>query len=82
MLKLEPTEAERVVVANGKMKKTEATGLVRELDRMIRAGKEREAQNVVDERVLRNGLGLSAIDCAILRSATETLRNRRTIRTQ
>jgi adenine-specific DNA-methyltransferase len=82
MLKLEPTEAERVVVANATMKKTEAVGLVRELDRMIRVEKEQDAQNLVDQRVLRDGLGLSASDCATLQRATETLRNRRRMRTR
>ena len=74
MLKIEPTEAERVLVAAGG---EGLTALAHELDGMVRAGAAGEAQTQADDVILRRGLGLSAKDCRVLREAAETLGHRR-----
>ena len=74
MLKIEPTEAARVLVATGR---EGMTALARELDGMIRAGDAAGAQGFADDVILRQGLGLSARDCRVLSEAAETLRHRR-----
>src|SRR5262249_2391438 len=77
LLKLEPTEAERLLVplpphANGSL-----PGLAQELDDLIRGGNERAAADRADQVILQNGIGLSATDCRMLREAAGILRERR-----
>ena len=73
VLELEPTEAERLLVPSRLV-----AGLpVEELDSMIRAGKLRQAIDANDDLVLRQGLGLTTGDIAVLRSAWDTMRERR-----
>lgn len=73
VLELEPTEAERLLVPAQSIH-----GLpVDEFDAMIRAGKLQQAIDANDELVLRRGLGLSKADVALLRSAWDTMRDRR-----
>jgi hypothetical protein len=67
MLKVEPSEAEEVVVAlpfPGEAKK-----LAREVDALIRRGEEEAATDLIDRHVLRRRLGLSATECLVLREA-------------
>jgi hypothetical protein len=77
MLKLEPTEAENVIVAMPKGAHR-LDSLATELDCMVRDGHEREAQERADYAILQRGLGLSASDCALLAQSANTLRDRRT----
>jgi adenine-specific DNA-methyltransferase len=73
VLELEPTEAERLLVPANL-----TPGLpIAEIDRLVRAGKLREAIDLNDDLVLRQGLGLSKKDVAVLRSAWDTMRERR-----
>jgi len=67
MLKLEPSEAEEVLVAlpfPGESKR-----LAKEVDGLIRKSEEEAATDLVDRRVLRRRLGLSATECLVLREA-------------
>ena len=67
MLKLEPTEAERLLVAmpiSG-----DVSRLVSEVDDLLRSGSIEAARDQVDARVLRKRFGLSATECAHLRDA-------------
>jgi adenine-specific DNA methylase len=67
MLKLEPTEAERVLVALPLRR--ECAGLLSSLDTLIRAEDQQGAAESADRTILRRGLGLSATECAALREA-------------
>lgn len=76
MLKLEPTEAERVLIpatTNG----SSHSGLAEEMDELLRAGRDPEAQELADRHFLQQGLGLSRSDCALLYRGMEILRDRR-----
>jgi adenine-specific DNA methylase len=77
MLKLEPTEAENVVVALPVLSAETSSELAGRLDTLARAGRYVEAQDYADEAILREGIGLSHGDCRLLRTAGDTLRNRR-----
>jgi len=74
MLKLEPSEARRVLIATpeGEFGELEA-----ELDTLLRLGKIDKAQNLADRVILQDGLGLTAQECATLRDAARLLRDRR-----
>ena len=74
MLKLEPSEARRVLVATpaGEFGEFEA-----KLDTLLRQGKVDEAQTLADWVLLREHLGLSQADCAVLRRSARLLRERR-----
>ena len=67
MLKLEPSEAEKLLVALPCPR--DASGLVRDLDTLLREGENEAATDLADSRVLRRRFGLSATECAILRGA-------------
>lgn len=67
MLKLEPSEAERVLVALPYPKDT--IDLVAELDALLRRGNFPAAQDLADSSVLRRRLGLSKSECMVLRDA-------------
>ena len=73
MLKLEPTEAGRVLIPGTLMD----AGLAGELDQLLRAGRDADANSLVDDVVLRGGLGLSQLDCERLRQGAALLRERR-----
>jgi adenine-specific DNA-methyltransferase len=78
MLKLEPTEAERVTLARPVgLQLPMDDALERELDGLIRRGAVREAQESADKAVLQEALGLDARECAMLRDAADTLCKRR-----
>lgn len=67
MLKLEPSEAEKILVALPDPH--EAADLVRQLDNLTRQKQSEAATDLVDKRVLRRRLGLSGTECLILREA-------------
>ena len=75
LLKLEPTEARRVLVAlpsDGDL-----AGLTEELDALLRKGEDHTARGRADEVILQRALGLSARECESLREAARTLRAHR-----
>jgi adenine-specific DNA methylase len=73
VLELEPTEAERLLVP---AKLTGALDLS-EIDHLIRDGRILEVLDLNDKIVLGDHLGLSADDRRLLRSAWDTMRDRR-----
>ena len=73
VLKLEPTEAEAVVLPP----LTGDDDRVRKLDEYVRGRDLRRALDLVDEIVLRQGLDLSGAQVLMLRDAGELLRSRR-----
>ncbi|MGH9425383.1 MAG: hypothetical protein ACRD2L_03635, partial [Terriglobia bacterium] len=77
MLKIEPSEAERVVVAVSKGSTRRLDKLARELDVLVRAGDQKIAQTMADEAILKGIVGLTKKDFDVLRSAAEDLRIRR-----
>jgi hypothetical protein len=77
MLKLEPTEAERVLIPNIILGRKKSLQLTTDLDALARQGREDEAQRRADELILREELGLSKSDCALLDSAATILHRRR-----
>ena len=77
MLKLEPTEAENVLIASPKVENDVLLALCEDLDTLLRSGEHVAAQARADYVILQKGLGLSQSDCQILGMATDILRNRR-----
>jgi hypothetical protein len=77
MLKIEPSEAENILIprCHGKAGDIEALGGL--LDDLYRAGKHDQALELADEGILRKGLGLGQDDIALLREAAVELRQRR-----
>jgi adenine-specific DNA-methyltransferase len=71
MLKLEPSEAESVLVAQPHPK--DVPGLVRELDVLLRGSDFSAALDLADSTVLRRRLGLSKSECMVLRDAAAQL---------
>jgi len=74
LLKLEPGEARRVLIASPA---GDVSALEPELDTLLRQGRVDEAQNLADRVLLQNGLGLDEKECAALRDAAHLLRDRR-----
>jgi hypothetical protein len=77
MLKLEPTEAERVLLALPSPDTTTLIQLAKELDTLVRCDGDEAAQKQADALILRHGIGLTEGDCQLLRMAAEALRHRR-----
>jgi hypothetical protein len=78
VLKLEPTEAEAVLVPDAPVGLRER---LPEIDRLLREGQLLQVLDVVDQLVLADtGLGLSADEIVLLRAAREKLRARRRAR--
>jgi adenine-specific DNA methylase len=71
MLKLEPSEAESVLIALPYP--SEAPGLVQESDKLIREQNREAAIELGNRRILRRRLGLSATECLLLREASEDM---------
>lgn len=67
MLKLEPSEAEEVLVALPLPSETRR--LAEEVDALVRSDGEEAAADLIDRHVLRKRLGLSAAECLVLREA-------------
>lgn len=77
VLKLEPTEAERIVMPRpSKAHK----GLLQDADRLLRARRHDELRAIIDEAILVKDLGLSGQDVEHLRDAVDRLRGRRRAR--
>ncbi len=74
MLKLEPSEARRVLIATPE---GEFGGLEAKLDALLRQGKIDETQILADRVFLQDGLGLSEQECELLRESARMLRYRR-----
>jgi hypothetical protein len=78
MLKIEPTEAESVVVPRLIGDTVPGLeGLAEELDTVVRKDGDAVARLRADEVILQQGLGLRREDCCLLWEAAETLRSRR-----
>jgi len=77
LLKLEPTEAENLLIPASRSGNGALMALARELDNLIRQGNDRAARALADRVLLVDGLGLSVSDCRILRNAAEQLCQRR-----
>ncbi|HVC32625.1 MAG TPA: N-6 DNA methylase [Chloroflexota bacterium] len=77
MLKLEPSEAERVIIPLPDLPPYAVQDLADELDTMLRRGKAEVARERADALLLRDGLGLSAADVSSLREGWQLLRSRR-----
>ena len=75
MLKLEPTEAEKILVPWPRVATSQLTELAGELDELARRSK--PVGDRANEEVLQQQLGLSRSDCQLLSSAVDTLRERR-----
>lgn len=76
LLKLEPSEADSVLVANPTAI-SYSDELLKQLDTLCRNGRERDAIAIADKQFLREKVGLSASDCALLREAAGALFQRR-----
>jgi adenine-specific DNA-methyltransferase len=77
VLKLEPSEAERLVVP------VPAPGYARmlgDVDRLVRARRYGEVQDLVDRVALGEGLGVTGEDIGLMRRAVDRLRGRRRTR--
>jgi len=74
MLKLEPVATRRLLIP---LPTPIPAGLLKRLDALVRSGHRGEALAIADELVLREGLGLSAKDCRLLRAAAGWLATRR-----
>ncbi|MEO7652322.1 MAG: N-6 DNA methylase [Bryobacteraceae bacterium] len=81
MLKLEPAEAESVVIATPRRTRDIAS-LTVALDGIIRDEGEAAAAEHADQAVLQRELGLTGRDCKLLREAARLLRERRTGRSR
>lgn len=79
MLKLEPGEAARLPfpIPPRLTDRREAWALVSELDSLIRNGRAEAALDLGDREILQAGLGLSSMDCLLLRQGYHALSNRR-----
>ncbi len=77
MLKLEPGEARRVLLATRAVSSLRVAYLVRFVDSLVRHGDFRGAVAHVDLEVLEAGLGISREDCLRLRAGAERMQARR-----
>lgn len=77
MLKLEPTEAENVLLPFCDRDRHFLAQLAAELDDLARKGRESVAQQKADGLMLCESLGLNRNECRTLREAADVLRQRR-----
>ncbi len=77
MLKLEPTEAEKVVLARPALDNKVLEALADELDVLLRKGMTGQAQRLADRVILLEGLGLAQKEIDALFQAGQYLRRRR-----
>lgn len=83
MLKLEPSEARRVMLPREPL--PDANELAAEIEALVRVrGQGAEAtalvRSLIDRHVLQGQMGLSEADCRLLQAAVESLRERRRVR--
>jgi adenine-specific DNA-methyltransferase len=71
MLKLEPSEAERVLIALPRRR--EVGSLLDRVDELLRGTNETAANELIDTRVLRFGVGLSGTECALLQDSAREM---------
>lgn len=77
MLKLEPGEASKVLLAKTSLERNYLEGLYVELDSLLRRGEEDLAKELADREVLQKNLGLSSRECRLLAEGSKALVNRR-----
>lgn len=77
MLKLEPKEAENVLIPCGQQTDILQPETAQEFDVYLRSDETARARRLADELYLRNEIGLSAHECNQLQNAALALRNRR-----
>ena len=77
MLKLEPREARKVLVALPNLSSKKAELLAYKLDRLIRNNNWSEANHIANEVVLAKGLGMNIRDIEKLQNGAKILRERR-----
>jgi hypothetical protein len=75
MLKIEPTEAERVRIPA--VADVQWNEFLPSLEELVKAGRDDEARDLADEAILRTSIGLDRTECALLRLASEELAMRR-----
>ncbi len=80
MLKLEPTEAKNILIPV--LTKSISKTLVNKLDKLLRAGKREEANELADDEVLVRLLRFSKSDIKCLREGAKQLRHRRYYKTR
>lgn len=80
MLKVEPREAEQVVLAAPNLPLDALDALLAELDRLLRTGRAEAAQDLADDIILIQGLGLTRAEQRLLRRAANALKERRSAR--
>lgn len=76
MLKMEPTEAESVLVASG-VSQAKLKDVSVALDEILRTSGDGVANGYADKMILQRELGLTPGDCALLQQSAQTLRARR-----
>lgn len=77
MLKLEPTEAERVLMPMLAVPADHLSDVSDQIDSLSRGGRAIDAEVLADTELLERGLGLSRNDVGLLRGAADILRERR-----
>jgi tRNA1(Val) A37 N6-methylase TrmN6 len=77
MLKLEPSEAENVLLACPSAGDGVLVQLAEELDALVRTGGDAAAQTRADTAILKERIGLGDSDCDLLRKSAQTLQKRR-----
>lgn len=77
MLKIEPSEAEQIVLARSKLSRQALQSLGRELDPLLRDGKPHTAQELADQTILIEGMGLEPKEVRLLGEAATLLQERR-----
>ncbi|MGL4611220.1 MAG: HsdM family class I SAM-dependent methyltransferase [Trueperaceae bacterium] len=75
MLKLEPSEAKQILLP--RLEKPIAKSLVNKLDKLLRVGKNEEANYIADKMVLEKLLGFTPSEIKSLRESAKQLRERR-----
>ncbi len=77
MLKLEPSEAQRTIVAIPSFGTNAIKPLVQEIDILLRQGEWEAANSLADKAILKEGMGLSDSEILLLRQGADQLRHRR-----
>lgn len=77
MLKLEPTEAENVLIACPDFVASKFADLATEMNALGRKNSASSLEDLGNVEILQNGLGLTSRDCEILSTAAAQLRSRR-----
>ena len=78
MLKLEPSEAENVLIPyRSNTDEGYFRDLITEIDALLRNGEHGDARKRADETILIGMLGFSKRDCKTLNLAADTLKSRR-----